>query len=36
MLANGRARRALGWAPEVPLREGLKRTYTYFKERIKG
>lgn len=36
MLANGRARRALGWAPEVPLREGLKRTYTYFKQRIKG
>lgn len=32
MLANGRACRSLGWAPAVPLREGLRRTYEYFAE----
>lgn len=32
VLANGRARRALGWQPEVSLEEGLRRTYRYFKE----
>ena len=35
MLANGRARRALGWAPAASLHEGLKRTYAYFEERTK-
>ena len=32
VLANGRARRALGWQPEVSLEEGLRRTYRYFQE----
>ena len=32
VLANGRARRALGWHPEVSLEEGLRRTYRYFQE----
>ena len=32
VLANGRARRALGWQPEVSLEEGLRRTCRYFKE----
>jgi UDP-glucuronate decarboxylase len=26
-----RAKNALGWNPEVPLREGLKRTIDYFR-----
>lgn len=30
MLANGRARRSLDWAPAVSLHEGLRRTYDYF------
>lgn len=30
MLSNGRARRGLGWKPEVPLEEGLRRTFAYF------
>jgi dTDP-glucose 4,6-dehydratase len=28
----GRARETLGWAPEVPLEEGLRRTIGYFRE----
>jgi UDP-glucose 4-epimerase len=30
LLANGRARRSLGWEPRVGLQEGLRRTYEYF------
>ncbi|EPX85737.1 UDP-glucuronic acid decarboxylase family protein [Salipiger mucosus] len=29
-----RAQEALGWAPEIELREGLERTITYFEERL--
>ncbi len=32
MLSNGRARRGLGWKPAVPLEEGLRRTYEYFRK----
>lgn len=31
MLSNGRAKRGLGWRPMMPLEEGLRRTYEYFK-----
>lgn len=31
MLSNARARRGLGWKPEISLEEGLRRTYNYFK-----
>jgi len=31
-----RAREMLGWAPTVPLRDGLKRTVDYFARRIKS
>jgi len=27
-----KARKILGWEPEYPLEEGLKRTITYFRE----
>jgi UDP-glucose 4-epimerase len=30
VLANGRARRALDWEPEIGLEEGVRRTYEYF------
>jgi Nucleoside-diphosphate-sugar epimerases len=30
-----RARELLGWEPTIPLREGLQRTISYFKEQIK-
>jgi UDP-glucuronate decarboxylase len=30
-----RARKLLGWEPTIPLREGLQRTISYFKEQIK-
>lgn len=30
-LENEKARKALGWQPKVPLAEGLRRTYDYFK-----
>ncbi|MDU8946164.1 UDP-glucuronic acid decarboxylase family protein [Ovoidimarina sediminis] len=29
------AEKTLGWAPEVPLREGLERTIDFFKERLR-
>ena len=29
-----RARRILGWAPKVPLAEGLARTIEYFRKRV--
>jgi dTDP-glucose 4,6-dehydratase len=29
-----KARRILNWAPKVPLEEGLKRTYDYFRDRV--
>jgi dTDP-glucose 4,6-dehydratase len=29
-----KARRVLGWEPQVPLEEGLRRTATYFQERF--
>src|SRR5918995_6967760 len=31
-----RAERLLGWAPTVPLREGLQRTIPYFEGRLRG
>jgi dTDP-glucose 4,6-dehydratase len=31
-----RARDLLGWAPEIPLRDGLTRTATYFRELLYG
>jgi UDP-glucose 4-epimerase len=30
MLANEKARKGLGWNPQVSLKEGLSRTYEYF------
>jgi UDP-glucuronate decarboxylase len=30
-----RAQKLLGWSPTIPLREGLKRTVSYFAERIR-
>ena len=33
LLANGRARRFLGWEPETSLEEGLSRTFHYFAEK---
>ena len=30
MLSNSRARRGLGWQPEISLADGLRRTYEYF------
>ena len=32
LLANGRARRSLGWEPQTSLEEGLQRTYEHFCE----
>lgn len=32
ILSNGRARLGLEWAPQMPLEEGLRRTYGYFGE----
>jgi UDP-glucuronate decarboxylase len=32
--ALDRARAAIGWAPRVPLREGIARTTAYFRERM--
>ena len=29
-----RARRVLGWSPQVSLKEGLRRTVAYFQERL--
>jgi UDP-glucose 4-epimerase len=33
-LAPGLARRVLGWAPTVPLAEGLARTWTFFEKEL--
>ena len=30
MLSNARARRGLNWKPQIPLEEGLRRTYEHF------
>jgi dTDP-glucose 4,6-dehydratase len=30
------ARSALGWEPKIPLREGLRRTIPYFRDRVLG
>lgn len=32
MLSHGRAKRGLGWQPQVSLEEGLQRTFGYFKQ----
>jgi UDP-glucuronate decarboxylase len=31
-----RARHGLGWAPKVPLRQGLERTIAYFEGELRG
>ena len=36
ILANGKALRGLGWKPETPLLEGLRRTVEYFAESMDG
>jgi UDP-glucose 4-epimerase len=34
VIAATRARRELGWSPQVTIEEGLRRTYDFFKERV--
>jgi UDP-glucose 4-epimerase len=34
VIAAMRARRELGWSPQVTIEEGLRRTYDFFKERV--
>jgi UDP-glucose 4-epimerase len=34
VIGAARARRELGWQPEVTLDEGLRRTYRFFQERF--
>jgi UDP-glucose 4-epimerase len=34
VIAASRAGRELGWRPEIPIEEGLRRTYQFFKERV--
>ena len=36
MLSNSRARRGLGWQPEISLADGLRRTYEYFCGKCEG
>ncbi len=34
VIAIGRAAEALGWRPEIPLEEGLRRTVEFFRARL--
>ncbi|HEY1849649.1 MAG TPA: NAD-dependent epimerase/dehydratase family protein [Candidatus Binataceae bacterium] len=34
VIAAVRAKRELGWSPQVTIEEGLRRTYDFFKERV--
>ena len=34
VIAAARARRELGWSPQVTIEEGLRRTYEFFKQRV--
>jgi UDP-glucose 4-epimerase len=34
VIAAARAKRELGWSPQVTIEEGLRRTYDFFKERV--
>ena len=36
VIAIGRAAEALGWRPEVPLEEGLRRTVEFFRARLRA
>jgi nucleoside-diphosphate-sugar epimerase len=32
----GKAKNELGWAPEMPLEEGLRRTFDFFAAKARG